>query len=323
MMDNWWIYLRAWPIEDGNYRDFRVGQEARFALYFRPHVLQPVTVSHPRLERLEEARYRFEGQTVFRGDIVWVLDAGLLMYHEQRSHPIPAPGTGWDGELSLEVDPYYYFEDFARQPGIPPLVYRWRIERLLLDTTPYLEAINEDGSKIYRPDLSRRAAVEVSATEILPPGQRRQIFRMECSWRGDPSWTRHRNAVFDASLKPEQVLGVKTAVILTDQVTPDTITEPIATTATVVQVSPDQYAVLRLAAPLQFPAGWYEYVVASPRYDGEGIGCLATAGQHFCHLFALPAELVQRPETFQWRLWPAGAPHKALLRLLTGTTPQP
>jgi hypothetical protein len=313
-MERFCIGLDSWIIQDGNYRNFRTGQEARFALYFRPRVLLPATGGSPRIEHLHEARYLFNGRTLFRGDKVWVVDTGIVAYTEERSREIPAPDSWWSGELSLHVDPYFYFRDFARQPGIPPLIYRWRVERILLDITPMIEAVDEQGRKISWPDDTRQEYVEIPATEKRDSAYENKNCLLECTCLGDPTWMRSMIPEFTSDLTMDDVLGAQVDLFLTDELTQEGGTEGFMTTATVVQVNPDQAAILRLEVPVQFPAGSYEYAVAYPRYDSEGIACLMTSGQYFCSLYPLPAELALGPLAFQPRLYPRGVPLRAVLR---------
>ena len=52
------IGLSAWIIQDGNYGDFRVGQQARFALEFHPQAMEPAQHTAPFLHHLEGGRHR-------------------------------------------------------------------------------------------------------------------------------------------------------------------------------------------------------------------------------------------------------------------------
>jgi hypothetical protein len=62
---------------------------------------------------------------------------------------------------SLGVDPFFYFEELAKLPGMPPLVYRWRIERIERDMAPWIE-VEPRG---FERDPSRPGWNDVEATD--------------------------------------------------------------------------------------------------------------------------------------------------------------
>jgi hypothetical protein len=43
------------------------------------------------------------------------------------------------GKISIGIDPFFYFERLAHQPGAPALVYDWKIERIEVQTAPLIE----------------------------------------------------------------------------------------------------------------------------------------------------------------------------------------
>jgi hypothetical protein len=157
----WVIGLDSWIVQDGNYDDFSRGQNASFALEFYPGPVTVVGSANPTASHLGGGRYSVEGQVVFAGEGAWVLDCGVYVYEQ---HPPPAgvvEGGSVRGEVSLGVDPFFYFEELAKLPGIPPLVYRWHIERIELDLAPWIEV----GPRALARDPSRLGWKDVEATD--------------------------------------------------------------------------------------------------------------------------------------------------------------
>jgi hypothetical protein len=135
------IGLPSWIIQDGNYRDFSVGQEATFALEFSPHSLTPAEGETPRADLLAPGRYSIQGRVEFITKEAWILDFGLQAYQDLRDLAPPRDaslGSWVKGEVDLGVDPYPYFEQLSRLKGMPELTYRWLLRGIMLETTPWL-----------------------------------------------------------------------------------------------------------------------------------------------------------------------------------------
>jgi hypothetical protein len=135
----WMVGLDSWIIQDGNYPDFATGQRTEFALEF---------ASRDGLRRLDEAQevdvhwiagshYEVTAQIVHDEPNAQVLDFGILAYHfigiedpEHQSHV----GAWVTGEINLSVDPFFYFEELAREDGFPALIYAWTVQEVLQKT---------------------------------------------------------------------------------------------------------------------------------------------------------------------------------------------
>ena len=61
---------------------------------------------------------------------------------------------------SLDVDPFTYFEQLAHNDSLPPLIYRWRVERIGRQLAPLRE--DEPGSFVR--DEAEFAFAPVEAT---------------------------------------------------------------------------------------------------------------------------------------------------------------
>src|SRR5438105_9801003 len=90
------IGVDALIIQDGNYGDFAVGQEAKFALeFYPPHGLRPAGEGPRTAEHLAASRYRIHGQVVFADPHVWVIDAGRFVAYRVRQPTDDAGASRW------------------------------------------------------------------------------------------------------------------------------------------------------------------------------------------------------------------------------------
>jgi hypothetical protein len=167
------IYLSRWIVEDGNYDDFCVGEKRKFALEFWPSA--PLTRSKENVTSLQKQNdhsYNASGRLVFATDGVWVIDCGLLAYSQGASEIESGCKTGdfVRGDLKFAVDPFFYFEQYYKIPGIPPLIYEWHINSIEQDTTPYI--LSNDG-RMYIRDVSQCSsqAVHGTAKDLITPDQ--------------------------------------------------------------------------------------------------------------------------------------------------------
>jgi len=77
--------------------------------------------------RLRYGDHRTAGQA---GDPVGQLPQGL------------SRGDFVKGGISLGVDPFFYFEMLHALPGMPPLIYSWRINSIRIQTAPFIKKGN-------------------------------------------------------------------------------------------------------------------------------------------------------------------------------------
>jgi hypothetical protein len=152
------VGLNSWIIADGNYDDFRVGEVRSFALeYYAENDLLPLSKSRATrsLARLDGSHYAVTGRTLHVAPEWVVIDVGVPAYRELYS--VPPPPKRFEGTVWLGVDPFFYFERLARQPGAPALIFDWRILRIEVETAP---RILKDGMWIYDPERLKRKDVE-------------------------------------------------------------------------------------------------------------------------------------------------------------------
>jgi len=139
----WEIGLDSWIIQDGNYPDFKAGQHAQFALEF--DLDDPVRFDESKVRSakpLGGAKYEISGEIVFLTAEVCVVDFGLCAYQEHAFPKGMNIGTFVTAKMNLGVDPYFYFESLYSLPGMPPLVYSWRINSIGIQTAPFIKKGN-------------------------------------------------------------------------------------------------------------------------------------------------------------------------------------
>ena len=76
------VGLSSWIIQDGNYRDFSVNQEARFALEFHSESISPSGCRAAGAIHRNASRYQVCGKVIYSTEETWVLDAGFLAYQD-------------------------------------------------------------------------------------------------------------------------------------------------------------------------------------------------------------------------------------------------
>ena len=177
------IGLSSWIIQDGNYPDFHVGREYRFALEFYPHEVTSVASDGRRrdLTSLGDALYEVQGVVVFQSREAWVADFGVPAYREETPPEFAVVSAAVSGRVYLGVDPFFYFERLSFVPGMPDLYRTWSVHRIHHETTPWIEAKDVNGRPVKARDESRRQYEEVAATDAFkdPFGH----YLLECELR--------------------------------------------------------------------------------------------------------------------------------------------
>ena len=154
-MDSLNVGIDSWIIQDGNYEDFSVGQTAEFALEFYPRSMKASDCKSPSVTHLIASRYQICGQVLYQTEDVWVLDMGFLAYKEMEPPSYAKTGSWVEGEFYLGIDPFMYFEYLKNRPGMPSLTYRFRIDQIFLNTTPWIETpgqvtVRDEKNESYR-----------------------------------------------------------------------------------------------------------------------------------------------------------------------------
>ncbi|GLH77675.1 hypothetical protein SSBR45G_25830 [Bradyrhizobium sp. SSBR45G] len=190
MTDQIVVGLASWIILDTNYPDFKSGSEAAFALVFSPKkpledIAPHAAVAPSRIHR-GSGVYGIIAQVVHVAEDWWVIDAGVLAFQDS-SPPVDAkPGAWLRGEIQIDIDPYDYFEHWGHQPGVPALIYEWRIDKIEVQTAPYVE-ISPRKFALDATKLGWREVAETKAFED-PAGE----YLLHCTRLNGPRWPRSK-----------------------------------------------------------------------------------------------------------------------------------
>lgn len=196
-MEPWHVGVDPWIIQDGNYADFRCGQVADFALAFRaPHGLRLTEHQEPRAEHGDEDTYRIVAKVVYSMGTDIVLDFGTRAYTENGER-FPK-GTMVEGELSIGIDPFVYYDRLFKHPHMPALIYRWRIDRILRVSAPLVDGKGPDGRPTLVWDETRKTTEEVDRTDAWGDeseyGASGFWYVLVCTRTGLKAWRTRRRA---------------------------------------------------------------------------------------------------------------------------------
>jgi hypothetical protein len=124
----------------GNYGEFAVGDHAEFGLqFYLGEGLAPVRAGEKRQAiQVAEDLYHITASVVHVGNHGWVLDFGLLAYQDTAPPEGVAVGQVLAGRATLGVDPYSYFEQLAKDPRYPDMVYTWNVRSIGRDTALFV-----------------------------------------------------------------------------------------------------------------------------------------------------------------------------------------
>ena len=126
----WEIGLSSWIMQDGNYDNFEVGQNAEFALEFYSQTYRKSDGQARSAKGLGAAKYDIIGEVTYLTPEVWILDFGICAFQESKPPEWISVGSFVAAEVYLGIDPFFYFERLYTLPGMPPLIYSWRIKSI-------------------------------------------------------------------------------------------------------------------------------------------------------------------------------------------------
>jgi hypothetical protein len=173
---NIFVGLSPWILSDGNYRDFKVGDEREFALEFSGEELSPAGESAIQgLKRLGSSNYSACGEVIYQSvemskvvysadpnlteipEYVWICDFGGVQAYCNHAPPDWAQvGSRVGGEIYLA----------RKRSGMPKLTYRMLIRHIFLEVTPMVP--DPEGKYAAIPDETRTEVREVATTEQPP-----------------------------------------------------------------------------------------------------------------------------------------------------------
>jgi hypothetical protein len=181
------VGVSSWIIQDGNYGDFSRGDRAAFAIEF--YASTEFTAVNPgrrptrSLIHAGDAQYRTVGQVVHVAEDWWVIDAGTQLYREEKPPPTVQVGNWLEGEISVGVDPFFYFERLASLPDAPPLIYDWTVEKIEMQTAPFIEI----RPRMMERDPERLGWKEIASTDAWKDDDGRAEYLIHCKRAEGPA----------------------------------------------------------------------------------------------------------------------------------------
>jgi hypothetical protein len=194
MSDLWHVNLAAWIIQDGNYGDFARGDECEFALEFWQETVDLCEPTKPRCAWVKESCYDVTASVAFCDSKVWVLDFGLLAFQEAKPPEGLTVGDFVTARIGLGVDPFFYFERLYKLPGIPPLIYSWTLQRILIQTAPFVDAVIPGTGKARIRDESKLGYREIDKTDAWHDDGGNGDYLLKCCYREVPPKRTSRSA---------------------------------------------------------------------------------------------------------------------------------
>ena len=179
--DGWTIALYSWIIQDGNYPDFVRGQHADFAVEFEIENLDLTESAVPSATLVDDSCYEIVGRVVGVYPTAWVVDCGILIYQE-RQPPGVAEDDWVSGRAVLGVDPFAYYERLNRLPGMPALIYSWRIDSIRRQTAPFVEI----APRTFARDTTKWGFVDAERTDAWQDDNGRADYLLDCRRRDTP-----------------------------------------------------------------------------------------------------------------------------------------
>ena len=178
-MVSWNVGMSAWIVQDGNYGDFHRHMQAKFALEFYPLDLQVTDATETTAQWHKGSQYQVQAQVVCLLAGAWVIDFGVMAF-QQSTPPAKIRVGDWiSATIYLGIDPLFYFEDLKNR-GMPPLIYRWLIRKISIETAPFVEALDGRGTRILTRDESKSAYREIEATSAWNDDDGHAEYLLEC-----------------------------------------------------------------------------------------------------------------------------------------------
>jgi hypothetical protein len=158
------VGLSSWVIQDGNYPDFVQGSQTAFALEFWAQnpleEIEPDDAMAPSHLHRGSAAYDIVARVLHVAEHWWVIDVGVLVFQDCKPPPNARVGSWWRGEVDIAIDPFFYFEDHGHAPGVPAMIYEWRIDKIEIQTAPFVEI----SPRVFARDSTKLGWKEIAET---------------------------------------------------------------------------------------------------------------------------------------------------------------
>jgi hypothetical protein len=167
-MTAWRIGVDGWVLQDTG-RDFRRGDRTVFSVMLHPLELRAAPEPARAARPVADANlYDVAGPIVYESAETLVLDCGLKLYLRRPEDLTDAAAVTGRGYLWMEAPGQW---PWTEAETFPPLAYSWEIERIRLETTPWVPI--SGGANAFQRDLSRQSFEEIDATDAMGANDRR------------------------------------------------------------------------------------------------------------------------------------------------------
>jgi hypothetical protein len=174
------IIVDSWIIQDGNYGDFRIGEQSKFAIEFSGGNLRPSQQSRASLVHQGQNLYFVCAQVIYSGPDVWAIEFGLRTFEERRPPEFAASGSWIEGEIELGIDPFFYKEYLCKLVGMPDLFNHWQIARIERDDTPWIKS---ESGKLFSRDPQNVRWTDVQQTDAWNDDDGRSAYLLHLNSR--------------------------------------------------------------------------------------------------------------------------------------------
>lgn len=169
------IGMDSWIIQDGNYSDFRVGEIREFALEFYPISLGNIESKNTITPKKGDL-YEINGKVDYVDNDSWVIDFGLKAFQESSPPEGIKIGDKVSGVFYLGVDPFFYFERLKDKAGFPDITYKWQIEKIEMETTPFIET----AARTFERDKTKESYIEITETNAWEDFEGSACYLLYC-----------------------------------------------------------------------------------------------------------------------------------------------
>jgi hypothetical protein len=189
----WEVGLSSWIIQDGNYGDFGTGQCADFALEFFSQSFDRADIKTKSARSLGFAKYDVTAKVIYLTPEVWVLDFGLRAFRDSKPPAGITVGSFVTAEIYLGIDPFFYFEGLHALPGMPPLIYSWKVDSIAQQTAPFIETRDTFGRKVLVRDEKKFGYRTIDKTNVWKDDGGDAEYVLFCSQLDIPPKFRQRD----------------------------------------------------------------------------------------------------------------------------------
>jgi hypothetical protein len=180
-MDQFTLNVNSWIIQDRNYPDFVCGEVITFALEFHLTTFALSADAENKCQYLGENIYSVTACVVYATPELWVIDFGICAFCEGEVPAGVVAGSTIQADICLGVDPFYYFESLYKITGVPPLIYKWTIDDILMETAPLVETNDEAGRRMMARDNDKLGTISIKMTDAWHDDDGNADYSLVCN----------------------------------------------------------------------------------------------------------------------------------------------